>query len=277
MQQANSANSATSHQKPPAVTNAEEGVVEGCTVYQVCGEVEQGGESEINSLCPTCFSSKETSTASAGKRKAQDAGFLPKRTGRKADKSAKRTRLSLDQKMEVLAALDMKCSQETVADKFKCAVRTVQSIKKNRAALKAGAELAKGTRRPAAEASGLAAQTWASISRTRGMPWRRCGWIKRRTWRQPFNDLVVEGAESSDSEGEGDDDDDDEDGSMGGVGAEPPLHEELSQHFARLENFAAGCGLNEASYLLMRARVLMIEAHASKPSRQADVRVFFFN
>ncbi|CAN0585788.1 unnamed protein product, partial [Laminaria digitata] len=99
----------------------------------ICGEVEEEGESEINRLCPACYSSKQASTAAAGKRKAEDAGLMPKRTkaggGKKADRTAKRTRLSLEQKMEVLAALDKKCSQETVADNFKCAVRTVQSIK----------------------------------------------------------------------------------------------------------------------------------------------------
>ena len=38
--------------------------------------------------------------------------------------------------------------------------------------------------------------------------------------------------------------------------------EQLSQHFAPLESYAARCGLDEASCLLKRARMLMIEAHS---------------
>ena len=113
----------------------------GGRLHGICGEVEEEGENEMNRLCPACFTSKQASTASAGKRKAQDAGLMLKHTkaggGERADRTAKRTRLSLEQKMEVLAALDKKCSQETVADKFQ--------------------------------------------SRTRRMSWRRCGWIRRRT------------------------------------------------------------------------------------------------
>ena len=41
-----------------------------------CGEVE--GESEIHRICPACVSSKQASTAAAGKRKAQGAGCTPK-------------------------------------------------------------------------------------------------------------------------------------------------------------------------------------------------------
>ena len=82
----------------------------GGRLHGICGEVEEEGESEINRLCPARYSSKQASTAAAGKRKAEDAGLMPKRTkaggGKKADKTAKRTRLSLEQKMEVLAALD---------------------------------------------------------------------------------------------------------------------------------------------------------------------------
>ena len=40
-------------------------------------------------------------------------------------------------------------------------------------------------------------------------------------------------------------------------------------------NYAAASGLNEAGYFLQRARMSMIEAHASRPSRQIDIRAFF--
>ena len=42
-----------------------------------------------------------------------------------------------------------------------------------------------------------------------------------------------------------------------------------------MKNYAMGCGLTEASNLLKKARMVMIEEHASKPARQADVREFF--
>ena len=57
-------------------------------------------------------------------------------------------------------------------------------------------------------------------------------------------------------------------------GSEPPSYAGLSQHFGTLEKYASECGLTEASYFLKKARMVMIEAHASKPARQADVREF---
>ena len=114
-----------------------------------CGDVE--GESEIHRICPACVSSKQASTAAAGKRKAQGAGSIPKRTkaggGRQADRSAPRTRLSLDQKMELLADLDRRVSQGMVAEKFNCSVRTVQSIKQKRKRYEEEAARAKGSQK----------------------------------------------------------------------------------------------------------------------------------
>ena len=69
MQQVNSAYSATSHQKPPTVTNVEEDVVADCTVYAAMWRKEDG-ESELDRICPACVSSKQASTAAAGKRNA---------------------------------------------------------------------------------------------------------------------------------------------------------------------------------------------------------------
>lgn len=127
--------------------------------------------------------------------------------------------------------------------------------------------------KPATESSMLAAQTWASIEDQKDV-------IEAQQTDQAddmtaaLKGLSVEGWESSDSEEE-EEEEDDEGGNIGGGRAEPPPYTELSQHFASLENYAAGCGLDEASFLLKRARMLMIEAHASKPSRQTDVRAYF--
>eukprot|EP00904_Undaria_pinnatifida_P009149 jgi/Undpi1/5364/HiC_scaffold_2.g00645.m1 len=191
----------------------------------------------MHRICHACFSSKQASTAAAGKRKAQDAGGILKRTnaggGKKADRNAPRTRLTLAQKMEALPDLDKKATQETVADKFKCGVRTIQSIKQKREAIVWEAALAKGSR--------------------------------KSTRRGDFPE-----------DEEDDDDGNAADGNVGGGAAEPPpSYAELSQYFAPLESYAAASGLDEAGYLLQRARMLMIEAHASKPTRQTDVRAYF--
>lgn len=67
--------------------------------------------------------------------------------GKQPDRSAPRTRLSVEQKMEVLGELDKRVAQEKIADRFKCSVRTVQTIKQNRAALEGQASLVKGSRK----------------------------------------------------------------------------------------------------------------------------------
>ena len=51
--------------------------------------------------------------------------------GKKADRTAPRTRLSVE-KMALLAEVDKGIYQENVAGRFKCTVRTVQSINQNR-------------------------------------------------------------------------------------------------------------------------------------------------
>ena len=80
----------------------------------------------------------------------------------------------------------------------------------------------------------------------------------------------VEGVESSDEEEDGIDD-----GCPEGGGADPPSYAELSQLFGALENYASECGLTGASNLLKKASMVMIEAHASKPVRQSDLRELF--
>ena len=112
-------------------------------------------------------------------------------------------------------------------------------------------------------------QVWAAIENQED--------VAEAMWLDEAGDVVkaltghhVEAVESSDEEK-----DDIDDGCPGSGGAEPPSYAELSQHFGALENYASGCGLPEASSLLKKTRIVMIEAHASKPARQADVREFF--
>lgn len=117
----------------------------GGRLHGICGEVAVEGEGEeMHRICGACLSSQRGSTAAGGKRKAQDAGGILKRMsaggGKKADRSAPRTRLTDAQKMEVLAALDNKVTQESIADKFACSVRTIQSIKQKRKSIEAAAQ-----------------------------------------------------------------------------------------------------------------------------------------
>ena len=81
--------------------------------------------------------------------------------------------------------------------------------------------------------------------------------------------IHMEEDESSDGEEDGSDDE-----STGGGGSEPSSYANLSQNFGTLEKYASGCGLTEASYFFKKARMVTIEAHASKPACQADVREF---
>lgn len=72
---------------------------------------------------------------------------------------------------------------------------------------------------------------------------------------------------------------DDEEGgsdgeSTGGGGIEPPPYSQLSQYFGPLERAAGESGNREAAFLLQKAKMAMIEAHASKPVRQSDMREF---
>ena len=82
--------------------------------------------------------------------------------------------------------------------------------------------------------------------------------------------IHIEEEEYLDGEEDGNDD-----GSTGGGGSESPSYADLSQHVGTLKKYASGCGMTEASYFLKKDRIVMIEAHASKPTRQADVREFF--
>ena len=83
-------------------------------------------------------------------------------------------------------------------------------------------------------------------------------------------DIHMEEEESSDGEEDGSDY-----GSTGGGGSETPSYVDLSQHFGTMEKYASGCGLTEASDSLKKARIVVIEAHVSKPARQADVKEYF--
>ena len=126
----------------------------GGRLHGLCGEQDEEDGSELYRICPTCASKRfagAASKAAAGKRKAREnatSGSKRKKggAGKKADRTAPRTRLSVE-KMALLAEVDKGISQETVAGRFKCAVRTVQSIKQNRKEIHKQADTARGSRK----------------------------------------------------------------------------------------------------------------------------------
>ena len=73
-----------------------------------------------------------------------------------------------------------------------------------------------------------------------------------------------------------DDEKEDGDNERTGCGSTvPPPYAEISSSFGLLERAAYGGGNDNAAFHLQKARMAFIEAHASKPVRQADIRVFF--
>lgn len=78
--------------------------------------------------------------------------------------------------------------------------------------------------------------------------------------------MALNGGGSDEDEEE---DDNDDQGTGRGVGP-PPAYSGLSSHFGVLEKAAADSGNGDAVFHLQRAKMAMIAAHASKPTRQAD-------
>ena len=58
-------------------------------------------------------------------------------------------------------------------------------------------------------------------------------------------------------------------------GTVPPPYAEISSSFGLLERAAEEGGNDNAAFPLQKPRMAFIEAHASKPVRQADIRGFF--
>ena len=73
-------------------------------------------------------------------------------------------------------------------------------------------------------------------------------------------------------------DDEKEDGDnerTGCGGTVPPPYAETSTSFGLLERAAEKGGNDNAAFHLQKARMAFIEARASKPVRQADMKLFF--
>ena len=75
-------------------------------------------------------------------------------------------------------------------------------------------------------------------------------------------------------------DDEKEDGDnerTGCGGTVPPPYADISSSCGLLERAPEECGNENGDFHLQKARMAFIEARASKPVRQADIRVFFLD
>ena len=54
----------------------------------------------------------------------------------------------------------------------------------------------------------------------------------------------------------------------------PPPYSDLSSCFGPLEQKAESAGNSEAAHFLRKAKMAFLAAHAAKPTRQADIRMF---
>ena len=128
----------------------------GGRLHGICGDVYEEGADEQARICPKCVvaSQKKSSAAPseagaagagsaarAGKRKQAATGGSgsSKKTpsgAAKKGKGALRTRLSTDQKMEILGLLDEGHSHSALADRFNCGERTISRVQEERAEVK---------------------------------------------------------------------------------------------------------------------------------------------
>ena len=54
----------------------------------------------------------------------------------------------------------------------------------------------------------------------------------------------------------------------------PPPYSDLLGFFDPLEQLAQSAGNTEAGHFLRKAKMSFLSAHAAKPARQADMRIF---
>lgn len=114
----------------------------GGQLHDECGEMEEqeeNGNSELRRICFACIGG--ASNAGAGKRKGEadteegcgDVSASPKRAKGQGDKSASRKRLTLDEKLEILALLDQGAiTHGEISNRYGCKPRTVRLIKAER-------------------------------------------------------------------------------------------------------------------------------------------------
>ena len=226
----------------------------GGKLHGTCGEVEDpDGDNDNYRICHTCISNR--SLSSPAKRKQGQDFVLPrasKKTSGAAGAKKPRKRLNLGEKLEVLALLDEKVSYAEIARRYGCGTTAIGTVKSQRKTLKA-VEFWVELEEQEEVAKALAADTDAVLI-------------------EKMNDKFTEDSDPDEEKelnntGE-------VESAEGGRLMAPPPYSDLSGFFGTLEQFAQAAGNTEAGHFLRKAKMSFLSAHAAKPARQADMKIF---
>lgn len=231
----------------------------------MCGEVEDGSDTPTHRICHTCISKR--SPSNSAKRK-EGQGFLQPdaRKKKKTQESGSRKRLSFEEKLEIIKLLDSKVARPEVARRFGCGITAIASVKREKAALEAAAAT------NARSASSKSARG-GDFPKVRACCAEALAADAKDALTERMAGIVAEEIDPSDDEKELNESGDAESGGGRKVEAPPP-YSDLSSCFGPLEQKAESAGNSEAAHFLRKAKMAFLAAHAAKPTRQADIRMF---
>ena len=126
--------------------------------------------------------------------------------------------------------------------------------------------------RPVPPAAVVAAQSWATLEDQEDIAEALAADAKDALTERMAG-IVAEEIDPSDDEKELNESGDAESGGGRKVEAPPP-YSDLSSCFGPLEQKAESAGNSEAAHFLRKAKMAFLAAHAAKPTRQADIRMF---
>ena len=265
----------------------------GGKLHGTCGEVEDpDGDNDNHRICHTCTSNR--SLLNPAKRK-QGQDFVRPRASKKTSGAAgakkPRKRLNLGEKLEVLALLDGKVSYAEIARRYGCGTTAIGTVK-IKAILNA---LSVGVKEVAAKRGGVQdlCEVLSHLGIVPGMPAPLAAIKAVEFWVELEEQEEVAKALAADTEAmliekmndkftEDSDADEEEElnntgeveSAEGGRLMAPPPYSDLSGLFGPLEQYAQAAGNTEAGHFLRKAKMSFLSAHAAKPARQADMRMF---
>ena len=126
--------------------------------------------------------------------------------------------------------------------------------------------------RPVPPAAVVAAQSWATLEDQEVIAEALAADAKDALTERMAG-IVAEEIDPSDDEKELNESGDAESGGGRKVEAPPP-YSDLSSCFGPLEQKSESAGNSEAAHFLRKAKMAFLAAHAAKPTRQADIRMF---
>ena len=126
--------------------------------------------------------------------------------------------------------------------------------------------------RPVPPAAVVAAQSWATLEDQEDIAEALAADAKDALTERMAG-IVAEEIDPSDDEKELNESGDAESGGGRKVEAPPP-YSDLSSCFGPLEQKAESAGNSEAAHFLRKAKMAFLAAHAAKPTRQANIRMF---